>query len=655
MSRLLLIFVVVLLLIFIWIISGKMRKSSKYKLFNLNKLYTVLSKIPIIGRDIYNIKKNIDSNNVGEESVSRYNAVIVFLVSNLLTVAGLACVIKFFGTNNFLLIASIILIFVFRQVLIEFLVGDDTELLEQFIEFLHDVQHNFNNYKDANRAIDKAISSSEFLLMKSHGKNIKKALESNDELELYQKKEISRFLKMFTKYSMATKELGDQVIDGRSLYIRNTNYIIQNLKIEVNKRNKLKYWLKGLSILAIIPIVFPSLIDLWAKNLMPMTKSFYESSWGFIFKVFVLIVTITCFMIINYLRKNSNEKNIRIKIKDSYWENSVLKSKLLNKLIYKIVPKDDSSEYFKCIRLINNSGSYLKIEWLYLHKLLYGVLGIVLSIVLIITVKTVNLKSITSADSLPKLVIVINGEQIDSREIESKLLQEYKFESDVEVLIKQVKQLGIEDDEVVKKVVFRVTALQQLLVKNRYITLNNILILLIISGVFFYIPNLKLIIQRKIRELDMKDEVLEFETIILLLMYYENVSIDMILEWMLKFSNVFYLPIQKALTNLQEGSKDALNALKEEVKYKPFNRLIDDISRAEDIEIKDIFQYLDRDRQDGIEDRKEENSRIISKKIRLASRLGLMPLITTSVVYMVIPFFITTIKELNNLSNILGR
>ena len=56
----------------------------------------------------------------------------------------------------------------------------------------------------------------------------------------------------------------------------------------------------------------------------------------------------------------------------------------------------------------------------------------------------------------------------------------------------------------------------------------------------------------------MEDEVMQFETIILMLMRIERVNVEIILEWLERYSNIFYEQISKCVNNYESGPWEAL-------------------------------------------------------------------------------------------------
>ncbi len=92
----------------------------------------------------------------------------------------------------------------------------------------------------------------------------------------------------------------------------------------------------------------------------------------------------------------------------------------------------------------------------------------------------------------------------------------------------------------------------------------------------------------------MEDEVMQFQTIILMLMRIERVNVEIILEWLERYSNIFRAPITKCVNNYEAGAWEALEEMKEEVSYMPLVRIIESLQAAvEKIPIKDAFDELD--------------------------------------------------------------
>ena len=136
----------------------------------------------------------------------------------------------------------------------------------------------------------------------------------------------------------------------------------------------------------------------------------------------------------------------------------------------------------------------------------------------------------------------------------------------------------------------------------------------------------------------MEDEIMQFQTIILMLMRIERVNVEIILEWLERYSNIFKDPISKCVNNYESGAWEALEAMKEDVTYPQFIRIIESLQAAvEKIPITDAFDELDTERDYYQEKRKESNERLISRKGMIGKAIGFAPMILLFVGYLIIP------------------
>ena len=140
------------------------------------------------------------------------------------------------------------------------------------------------------------------------------------------------------------------------------------------------------------------------------------------------------------------------------------------------------------------------------------------------------------------------------------------------------------------------------------------------------------------RALEMEDEVMQFQTIILMLMRIERVNVEIILEWLERYANIFKDPLSKCINNYEAGAWEALEAMKDDVTYTEFIRIIDSLQAAvEKIPIQDAFDELDTERDYYQARRKESNERLISRKGMIGKVIGFAPMILLFVGYLIVP------------------
>ena len=96
----------------------------------------------------------------------------------------------------------------------------------------------------------------------------------------------------------------------------------------------------------------------------------------------------------------------------------------------------------------------------------------------------------------------------------------------------------------------------------------ELLIAIFFGYLGYCFPTWILMFQKKLRALEMENEVMEYQTIILMLMKIERVNVEIILEWLERYSNIFREPISRCVNNYESGPWEALEELKKENKKK---------------------------------------------------------------------------------------
>ena len=176
------------------------------------------------------------------------------------------------------------------------------------------------------------------------------------------------------------------------------------------------------------------------------------------------------------------------------------------------------------------------------------------------------------------------------------------------------------------------------IVNSEYMKWFELLLAFVFALIGYMAPMGLLLFQVKMRQLEMEDEVMQFQTIILMLMRIERVNVEIILEWLERYSNIFRPSITKCVNNYEAGAWEALEAMKDEVTYLPLIRIIESLQAAvEKIPIKDAFDELDSEREYYQAKRKESNERLIKRKGMIGKVIGFAPMVCLFVGYLIIP------------------
>ena len=165
-----------------------------------------------------------------------------------------------------------------------------------------------------------------------------------------------------------------------------------------------------------------------------------------------------------------------------------------------------------------------------------------------------------------------------------------------------------------------------------------------------------MIFQKKMRQMEMENEVMQFQTIILMLMKIERISVEMILEWLERYSNIFKEPIARCVNNYEAGAWEALEELKQSVSNHDMIRIVESLQAAvEKIPIREAFDELDADRDYHKEKRKDANDQLVSRKGLIGKAVGFSPMICLFVGYLIIPLvfigLMSMMSSMNDMSS----
>lgn len=176
------------------------------------------------------------------------------------------------------------------------------------------------------------------------------------------------------------------------------------------------------------------------------------------------------------------------------------------------------------------------------------------------------------------------------------------------------------------------------IINSEYMQWFELLLAFIFAVIGYIAPIWMLVFQAKMRQLEMEDEVMQFQTIILMLMKIERVNVEIILEWLERYSNIFRAPITKCVNNYESGAWESLETMKDEITYQPLIRIIESLQAAvEKIPITDAFDELDSERDYYQEKRKESNERLIKRKGMIGKGIGFAPMVCLFVGYLIVP------------------
>lgn len=613
------------------------------------KFYLFCSRNPVLRRYEFKLRRRLEIINLEDEYLTRTQVSKIMFKACLLVIP-LTAVVIYMTHENYLVMSSILLFEIFFiETLIEGMVDKvDNKLLREQLDFFSEIRHAYHEFNMVEEAIYDVAQDDEKEVSRQAEK-IYEVLISDDpetELEKYYDIAPNSYLKEFAGVSYLTKEFGDRKDkDGASLYLKNLNNITQEMQIEILKRDKLDYVFQSLSMIAALPILFLDTIKNWAIGQFSFTRQFYNGTLGFMTQVGLIILTFLCYLLTRKLKDNGSVNTA--KNMENPWQAKLYKKALPKKIIDFFIPKKGTKEYRKNVQLLKDSASKLKLEWLYINRMAAGIAGFIGSMIILFAAHKMAINyQFTEPTSDYNLLGSMSESQekkaMETTEKDNVFLKKYQYDYSItkEKLgaeIASSDEYGDKTEDDLVTITDRIWEKLQI-VQSEYIKWFEVLISLAIMILAYQVPVWLLIFQKTMRQMDMENEVMQFQTIILMLMKIERVNVEMILEWLERYSNIFREPISKCVNNYESGPWEALEELKNEISFMQLIRIVESLQAAvEKIPIREAFDELDTERAYHQEKRKESNERTISKKSMIGKVIGFAPMVMLFVGYLIIP------------------
>ncbi len=617
------------------------------------KLYIFYLKTPFIKRYLLKLRRRLEIVNIDDEYLTRMQSAKI-LTRSFLIVIPLTIAIVVLTKGNALLMSILLIFEVF--LLDTFIDGRvdkiDNNLLKQQINFFSEIRHAYHEFNMVEEAIYQTAQDDDNPEMARQAEKIYEVLISDDpesELEKYYDVAPNAYLKEFAGVSYLTKEFGDRKVDGASLYLKNLNNITQEMQLEILKRDKLDYVFQSLSVIAIVPMLCLEPIKNWAVSQFSFVESFYMGKDGMLVQILILIATFVCYILTRKLKDNGSTAK-DTKNTENPWQEKLYRIKLVKKFVDLFVPKEGTKESRKIKTTMKEAACKDKIEWIYINRILLCVVSFFVSLFLFVQLHRITIQNVytdptNTYDIIGEMSSKERMKAMELTESDNEYIKYFKGKADlVQADIEKAMQKGnINKDYIDKKEEEIAGAAERILgkihtINSEYLGWLEVLGAMIIAMIAYMGPIWMLKFQKKMREMEMEDEVMQFQTIILMLMRIERVNVEIILEWLERYSNIFRDPISKCVNDYESGPWEALEAMKEEVTYQEFIRIIESLQAAvEKIPIKDAFDELDTERDYYQSKRKESNERLISKKGMIGKGIGFAPMVLLFVGYLIVP------------------
>ncbi|WP_410768609.1 hypothetical protein [Fontibacillus sp. BL9] len=625
----------------------------------LLRSYAISMKIPPLRYYVVKVRFRIAVLHVFDEFVLRRETMkFVYLLAG--SFISVIAVLTAMNPGLFFLLSLLIAAAVIQGLLLDGYVNRlEKKLLEQTLDLFTAVRLSYHRHGIVSDAIEESIEGlrPEIAL---HATMIHEALshgKPDEALERYYETAPHRFLKAFAGISRMVMEFGDRKKDKGSLYLRGLSSLSGEVQLELIRRGKLDYLLKGLNLIALVPVFFTKPIEIWARRNFPLMDQFYLSKAGVLIKIGLFLIILICYMLLQKM-KGEEETAYRAGTGKEPWEVKISRLTFVRKLSAWFTPRPFSAAYEQMQRLLKDTNQHLSVEFFQLRRI---VIFVLCTLVMSGTLYYLHWKSITWIMNEPPASYVFFGTMskedakaaAQAAELDKQVMQEIRNNkaSDNDLIAAKITEAWNEtgsrpDKSTLAPIVERIKDKLERR-SNEYLKWWELLSALSGGVIGYYVPLWALMFQRKMRLMDMRHEVYQFQNMLTILRELERISVEEILEWLHSYAVIFKIPLQKCLLHYGHGGEEALRQMKEEAGLDEFRQLADKLLlAAEKITISDAFDELESEMAYHFERRRLDYEKSLDNKAGIGRFIGFAPMYCLVFAYLVIPLIWMSFQQM---------
>lgn len=629
-----------------------LRKKNMY--IFLQRLYVVCEQLPILRAYVQHVRRRLVILRLGDEwklRLETMKSVLLMWIVLLLASAPLIVAVR----NPFTLAMLGIGLWVGHGILSDIGVHRlEMRLLRQLRLFLGDVRHHYHRHGMVEEAVYESADAAPYE-MALHGQELYGMLtdsDAEDKLAQYVELAPNRYLQGFAGLSYLIKEHGDQQTETGSVYLKGLEKLSLELNLELLRRERLSFLLQGLTVIALLPLLFTRPIEAWASHFFPAMDAFYASAWGWVAKFSLLVVIWLCYVL---LRNLSELDTTTRHTSRKRWEKRAYGWPWMRWLTHRLGPIPGSGEAERMTRLLKDTASPLRLEWFYVQRIVVGAAAFLAVLGMFVALHAAQRHQVLYMPEKPGTLFgeLTPEEETKAREaaaLDRSILDQLKevrpqSENSVISLLRKAPDAQIKEEQL------RATARRIL---NKLEKLNRPLLawwevfLACVAGWGGYMLPVGIrLFQRRMRQMEMKHEVDQLQAVIAMLAGMDRMSVEQLLIWMEQFARVFKEPLQACLLHFEQGEEQALAQLKEDALFLPFVRMVDKLEMAsQHLTIRQAFDDLESEQAFAREQRKQEYEQMIEQKAGWGRWIGFAPLMTLIFGYLVIPLVVVSLNQM---------
>jgi hypothetical protein len=626
------------------------------------KLYDLLRNVPVVKRILedsrlrYEILNVWDESTVKSKSATETFKLISGAVIYLLLVFGMEVSIytrmAFIGLGFFLWV-------LFTQSPVERL---KEKLLRDLDTLISSLKFSYHQTKMVSVSLMRVADANPRNIASKHFKQIAKVLNSlNPEAEILSYYDVApnSHFKKLADMSLTVQMYGEDEATG-SVYIESLQSIVEEVRLDILKKKKLKENTKGSLFMATVPILVVEPAKNWVESSFPDAAGYYYSAVGF-YATIVLYTITFLIMYVNRLISKFSEADPAQSALEGRTLRKIAKMRAVDKFLSMLAPDDEKTvKSVKIVRktvpLLRSASSRLSVKEFYLQKVIMAVVFFAVTLFAqnnfiyisknyLVDPKVYDLPSTSTKEYTEKnrkifereAIIEFANKGLTADELYSSIMTSLDGQS----FIKGFSNV----DEFIFPLISKIRNYE-----NSHYKWTDLLLALLISMVGYNLPRVLLKVKSSLRSSDRQEEVDGFISLLTILSKFENVMVKDMLVKMHRYSIVFRSHLEKCILNYTSGPKEALQELKLEARFVPLERLVERLESTDRISVKDAFADLDQDRAFMLEERKLLTEKSITDRAAITNLLSWIPIGAVMIIYISAPIFMYLVQSLSGVS-----
>lgn len=614
----------------------------------LYRSYGFLCQRKWTGRHLRNIRHIYEIIKPADEMAVICATMLLYMKSMALSVLAILLGFRLLGVTLYHIIMIVTLVYLFHHQVLRYSLGkEELKLLRQMEKYLSDVRHLYHRLNMVEEAIYDSLEEADYEIS-LHMNRIYQILVSEDEDEIFKYKEVApnKFLTTFLALCKITIQYGDSQKDGVSLFLTNLNHLRNEINVEILKLEKINYVFSGLVFITIMPVFFLRTIENFSISGLPELEGYYGGTYGIVMSLIIFVATLSAYGIIERLKGITylyHPRHAVLKwISKVPWVEWAMESYFYHK----------AGKAYRLDRLIRRTGEELTLCQFYVKRILLFLIAFVFSFFVLCHTALLSKWNVIHylGDFRGISLTGQESELLQYRMVISRITQKYRKEKHPEKLEESLRKEIQEEYRITDSIGLNLLT-DEIISRIQRWQLHKIhwyypFLAFFIGVLISFIPLLSLNLRAHFMKAEMEDEVMQFQAIIIMLMYIDRMNVFTILEWLEMFSRIFKPSIMECADQYAYDDAGALAGLKEREPFPPLVRIVENLESCDQVGIEKAFDEIIGQRNYYTEKRRQENEISIANKGVVGKVAAYLPLMLTIGFYLIVPFVMESINQL---------